>query len=135
MMAYQEQEPRTRNSVDYLGVALPGDTTGIEANSATVQGHDDIGRTSRMGGKAPSVAARKSLDLMHLNQGMFQDEDDDYGDDDEMEAPEPHLTSRGVDQVLAKGEKRERRHSRASTLNELGGGRPISPSGLPTHSA
>ena len=85
MMAYQEQEPRTRDSVDYLGVALPGDTTGIEANSAPVQGHDEIGRISRMGGKAPSVAARKSLDhlrtpsqdLVHLNQGMFQDEDDE----------------------------------------------------------
>ena len=72
MMAYQEQEPpRTRNGVEYLGVALPG----IEANSAPVQGRDDIGRTSRMGGKAPSVAARKSFDhlrtpsqdLVHLN--------------------------------------------------------------------
>ena len=102
MMAYQEQEPsRTRNSVDYLGVALPGDATGIEANSAPVQGHDDIGRTSRMDGKAPSVAARKSLDhlrtpsrdLIHLNQGMFQDEDGDYGDDDEMGTPELNLTS------------------------------------------
>ena len=145
MMTYQEQEPpRTRNSVDYLGVALPGETTGIEANSAPVQGHDEIGRTSRMGGIAPSVAARKSLDhlrtpsqdLVHLNQSMFQDEDDDYGDDDEMEAPELNLTSWGVDQFLTKGEeKKKRRHSRASTLNELGGGRPISPSGIPTHSA
>ena len=88
MMAYQEQEPRTRNSVDYLGVALPGDTTGIEANSAPVQSHNEIGRISRTGGKAHSVAARKSLDhlrtlrtpsqdLVHLNQGMFQDEDDE----------------------------------------------------------
>ena len=64
-----------------------------------------------MGGKAPSVAARKSLDLLrtpsqdlvHLNQGMSQDEDDDYGDDDEMEAPELILTSWGVDQFLTKG--------------------------------
>ena len=95
-------------------------------------------------GKTPSVAVRKSLDhlrtpsqdLVHLNQGMLQDEDDDYGDDDEMEAPELNLTSWGVDQFLTKGEeKKKRRHSRASTLNELGGGRPISPSGIPTYSA
>jgi hypothetical protein len=31
--AYQEP-PRNRNSVDYLGVPLPGDTTGIEGTSA-----------------------------------------------------------------------------------------------------
>ena len=65
---------------------------------------------------------------------MFQDEDDNYGDDDEMEAPELNLTSWGVDQFLTKGEeKKKRRHSRASTLNELGGGRPISISQRGTH--
>jgi len=137
------QEPR-RNSVDFLGVALPSERMGIEGSSAPVQGHDDTGRTSRMGGKAPSVAARKSLDhlrnqsqdLEHLNKTMFQDEDDDYGDEDEMERPELNLASWGVDQFLSKDdEKKKRRHSRASTLNELGGGRPISPGGIPTHPA
>ena len=66
---------------------------------------------------------------------MFQDEDDDYGDDDEMGAPELNLNSWGDDQFLAKGEKKKQRHSRASALNELGSGRPISPSGIPTHPA
>jgi len=140
-MAYQEPP---RNSVDYLGIPLPGDATGIEGTSAPVQGLDDTRRTSQMGGRAPSVAARKSLDhlrapsqdLETLNQRMFQDEDDEYGDDDEMEAPELNLASWGVDQFLANGEeKKKRRHSRASTLNELGGGRPITPSGVPTHPA
>ena len=51
-----------------------------------------------------------------------------------MEGPELNLTSWGVDQFLSKDkEKKKRRHSRASTLNELGSGRPISPSGIPTH--
>jgi hypothetical protein len=67
VMAYQEPS-RNRNSVDYLGVPLPGDTTGIE----------DTGRASRMGGNAPSVPARRSLDhlrtpsqdLERLNQSM-----------------------------------------------------------------
>ena len=82
MMGYQE--PR-RKSVDYLSVALPNDATGIESTSVRAQTYDDTGRSSRMGGKAPSVAARKSLDhlrtqsqdLEHLNKTMFQDEDDD----------------------------------------------------------
>ena len=141
MMAYQEPP---RNSVDFLGVALPNDTTAIEGPSAPVQDHEGSGRASRMGGTAPSMAARKSLDhlrtpsqdLENLNQGMFQDEDDDYGDEDEVEGPELNLASWGVDQFLAKGdEKKKRRHSRASTLNELGSGRPISSSGIPTHPA
>ena len=141
MMGYQE--PR-RNSVDYLGVALPNDATGVESTSASAQNYDDTGRTSRMGGKAPSVAARKSLDhlrtqsqdLEHLNKTMFQDEEDDYGDEDEMVGPELNLASWGVDQFLAKDDpKKKRRHSRASTLNELGGGRPISPGGIPTQPA
>lgn len=140
-MTYQEPP---RNSVDYLGVALPNETTGIEGTPVPVQDHNDSGRASRMGGKAPSMAARKSLDhlrtpsqdLEHLNQSMFQDEDDDYGDEDEVEAPVLNLASWGVDQFLSKGEeKKKQRHSRASTLNELGGGRPISPSGIPTHPA
>jgi hypothetical protein len=141
-MGYQEPP---RNSVDYLGVPLPGDTTGIDGTSAPVQGYDDTGRTSRMGGKASSVAARRSLDhlrtpsqdLERLNQSMFQDEDDDDGDDDDViPGPELNLASWGVDQFLSKGqEKKKRRHSRASTLNELGGGRSISPGGIPTHPA
>ena len=141
MMGYQE--PR-RKSVDYLSVALPNDATGIESTSARAQNYDDTGRSSRMGGKAPSVAGRKSLDhlrtqsqdLEHLNKTMFQDEDDDYGDEDQMVGPELNLASWGVDQFLAKGdEKKKRRHSRASTLNELGGGRPISSSGIPADPA
>jgi hypothetical protein len=140
------QEPR-RKSVDYLGVALPNDTTGIEGTSAPVRDHDDTRRTSgtsRMGGNAPSLAARKSLDhlriqsqdLEHLNKGMFEDEYDEYGDEDEIEGPELNLASWGVEQFLSKGdEKKKRRGSRASTLNELGGGRPISPSGIPMHPA
>jgi len=141
MMTYQESP---RNSVDYLGVALPNQATGVEGTSAPVQDHNGSGRASRMGGKAPSMSARKSLDhlrapsqdLEHLNQSMFQDEDDDYGDEDEVQGPELNLASWGVDQFLSKGdEKKNKRHSRASTLNELGGGRPISPGGIPTHPA
>jgi hypothetical protein len=136
------QEPR-RRSVDYLGVALPGNSTGIEGTPAPVQDHGDTGRASQMG-RRTSVGTRKSLDqfrrqsqdLEHLNRGMFQDEDDDYGDEDEMEGPELNLASWGVDQFLTNDdEKKKRRHSRASTLNELGGGRTISPSGIPTHPA
>jgi hypothetical protein len=48
--------------------------------------------------------------------------------------PKLNLASWGVDQFLSKGqEKKKRHHSRASTLNELGGGRSISPRGIPTH--
>jgi hypothetical protein len=35
----------------------------------------------------------QSQDLEHLNKGMFQDEDDDYGDEDEMDGPELNLAS------------------------------------------
>ena len=89
------QEPR-RKSVDYLSVPLPSNTTGIEGISTLIHDHDDTGRASRMDGQAPSVAAHlrnKSQDLGHLNRDMFQDEDDDYGDEDEMEGPELNLTS------------------------------------------
>jgi hypothetical protein len=97
--------------------------------SAPVRGHDDVGRTSRMGGKAPSVAARKSLDhlrnqsqdLEHLNKGMFQDEGDDYGDEDEMDGPELNLTSWGVNRFLSKdGKKKRRRHSRGFHFERAG---------------
>jgi hypothetical protein len=97
-----------------------------------------------MGGNAPSVAARRSLDhlrtpsqdLERLNQSMSQDEDDDDGDGDVIPGPELNLASWGIDQFLSKSqEKKKRRHSRASTLNELGSGRSIAPSGIPTHPA
>ena len=141
MMAYQEQEPpRTRDSVDYLGVALPGDATGIEANSAPVQGHDEIGRTSRMGGKPLQwqLASQSTIFKHHhktwctSTRACFRTK---MTNDDEIEAPELNLTLWGVRPVPRQRRKKKRRHSRASTLNELGGGRSVSPSGIPTHPA
>ena len=140
-MGYQQ---RRRNSVDYLGVALPSETPGVEDSSTPIPEHSTTGRASRMGGKASSVGGRKSLDqfrrqsqdLEHLTKGMFQDEYDDYGEEEEMEGPELNLASWGVDQFLhTRDEKKKRRHSRASTLNELGGSRPMSSSGIPTQPA
>lgn len=116
-----------RRSVDFLGVALPGETQGLAASeSQQIQPNTEAGRRMSTeilanGRKTPDgrrsvdLLVRPSSELARMNGSMFRGGDGEDSDEEVVAGPELNLASWGIDELLVKEPPRVR--SRASSIN------------------
>ncbi|KIM22532.1 hypothetical protein M408DRAFT_332899 [Serendipita vermifera MAFF 305830] len=126
LMGYDEMP---RRSVDFLGVALPGEgQAGLAAvaehqqqpnNSTERRMSREIlanGRKTPDGRRSVDLLVRPSSELARMNGSMFRGgEGEDSDDEIPEEGPELNLASWGIDELLVKEPPRAR--SRASSIN------------------